>query len=62
MENDSSTGSYDCEKGEFTLNFSKVKEGEHFENLDMISIFLAPSKKKTNIVSNIEVIGKRCII
>ncbi|XP_012216129.1 protein SHQ1 homolog [Linepithema humile] len=57
VENDSSTGSYVCEKGEFTLNFSKVKEGEHFENLDMISIFLAPSKKKTNIVSNIEVIG-----
>ncbi|XP_078050411.1 protein SHQ1 homolog isoform X1 [Augochlora pura] len=56
-ENDSSFGSYDCEKGDFSLRFSKVNKGEHFENLDMITTLLAPPKKKTNIIPNIEVIG-----
>ncbi|KZC10084.1 Protein SHQ1 like protein [Dufourea novaeangliae] len=56
-ENDSSFGSYDCEKGNFSLRFSKVTKGEHFENLDMITTLLAPPKKKNNIVPNIEVIG-----
>ncbi|XP_076647424.1 protein SHQ1 homolog isoform X1 [Halictus rubicundus] len=56
-ENDSSYGSYDCEKGDFSLKFSKVNKGEHFENLDMITTLLAPPKKKTNIIPNIEVIG-----
>ncbi|XP_072749378.1 protein SHQ1 homolog isoform X2 [Anoplolepis gracilipes] len=56
-ENDSSSGSYDCEKGDFTLNFSKVNKGEHFENLDMITILLAPPKKKSTVIPNIEVIG-----
>lgn len=44
MENDQSKGSYDCDKGEFTLKFSKVNKGEHFENLDMITTLLAPPK------------------
>ncbi|CAL7944616.1 unnamed protein product [Xylocopa violacea] len=56
-ENDSSFGSYDCEKGDFSLKFSKVVKGEYFENLDMISTLLAPPKKKNTIVPNIEVIG-----
>ncbi|XP_029042620.1 protein SHQ1 homolog isoform X1 [Osmia bicornis bicornis] len=56
-ENDSSFGSYDCEKGDFSLRFSKVNHGEYFENLDMISTLLAPQKKKSTIVPNIEVIG-----
>ncbi|XP_076665494.1 protein SHQ1 homolog isoform X2 [Andrena cerasifolii] len=56
-ENDSSFGSYDCEKGDFSLRFSKVTKGEYFENLDMITILLAPAKKKSTIVPNIEVIG-----
>ncbi|CAK9810353.1 Protein SHQ1 homolog [Anthophora quadrimaculata] len=56
-ENDSSFGSYDCEKGDFSLRFSKVIKGEYFENLDMISTLLAPPKKKSTIVPNIEVIG-----
>ena len=56
-ENDSSFGSYDCEKGDFTLKFTKVIKGEYFENLDMISTLLAPPKKKGTIVPNIEVIG-----
>lgn len=57
-ENDSSFGSYDCEKGDFSLTFSKVSKGEYFENLDMITTLLAPPKKKSTIVPNIEVIGK----
>lgn len=56
VENDVSSGSYDCEKGDFTLKFSKVNEGEFFPNLDMITSLLAPPKKKTIIVPNIEVI------
>ncbi|KAK2576675.1 hypothetical protein KPH14_005336 [Odynerus spinipes] len=56
-ENDASSGSYDCEKGDFTLKFSKVNKGEFFSNLDMITSLLAPPKKKTTIVPNIEVIG-----
>ncbi|KAK9309721.1 hypothetical protein QLX08_000713 [Tetragonisca angustula] len=56
-ENDSSFGSYDCEKGDFSLRFSKVIKGKYFENLDMISTLLAPPKKKSTIISNIEVIG-----
>ncbi|XP_017880729.1 protein SHQ1 homolog isoform X2 [Ceratina calcarata] len=56
-ENDSSFGSYDCEKGDFSLRFSKVIKGEYFENLDMITTLLAPPKKKSTIVPNIEVIG-----
>lgn len=57
-ENDASTGDYNCERGEFTLKFSKVHKGEHFENLDMITTLLAPTKKKTNFVPTIEVISK----
>ncbi|XP_017797503.1 PREDICTED: protein SHQ1 homolog [Habropoda laboriosa] len=56
-ENDSSFGSYDCEKGDFFLRFSKAIKGEYFENLDMISTVLAAPKKKSTIVPNIEVIG-----
>lgn len=60
-ENDSSSGAYDCEKGDFTLSFSKINKGEHFENLEMITSLLAP-KKKSTVIPNIEVIGKlqRC--
>lgn len=56
-ENDLSSGSYDCEKGIFSLRFSKVSKGEHFENLDMITTLLSPPKKKSTIIPNIEVIG-----
>ncbi|XP_043517571.1 protein SHQ1 homolog isoform X1 [Frieseomelitta varia] len=56
-ENDSSFGSYDCEKGDFSLRFSKVTKGKYFENLDMISTLLAPPKKKSTVIPNIEVIG-----
>ncbi|XP_053989850.1 protein SHQ1 homolog isoform X1 [Hylaeus volcanicus] len=56
-ENDMSFGSYDWEKGDFSLRFTKVTKGEYFENLDMITTLLAPPKKKNTIVPNIEVIG-----
>jgi len=58
IENDSSSGSYDCEKGVFSLKFSKVNKGEYFENLDMITTLLAPPKSKSTIIPNIEVIGE----
>lgn len=57
-ENNSSSGSYDCEKGDFVFHFSKVNKGEHFENLDMITVLLAPPTKKSTVIPNIEVIGK----
>ncbi|XP_020293073.1 protein SHQ1 homolog isoform X2 [Pseudomyrmex gracilis] len=56
-ETESSSGSYDCEEGVFALRFEKVNKGEHFENLDMITTLLVPSKKKTLNIPNIEVIG-----
>ena len=56
-DNDSFAGTYDCDKGDFTLSFSKVNKGEHFENLEMITSLLAP-KKKSTVIPNIEVIGK----
>ena len=56
-ENDSSSGSYDSEKGDFTLKFSKVNKGEHFENLQMITSLLAPPRVR-NTVPTIEVIRK----
>lgn len=53
------SGSYDCDTGTFLLKFPKVNKGEHFENLDMITILLAPPIEKTrvNIGPSIEVIG-----
>ncbi|XP_046608655.1 protein SHQ1 homolog isoform X1 [Neodiprion virginianus] len=57
VENDSSSGSYDAEKGDFTLRFSKVNKGEEFQNLDMITTLLAPPKKRTQAVPTIEVIS-----
>ncbi|XP_011690248.1 PREDICTED: protein SHQ1 homolog isoform X2 [Wasmannia auropunctata] len=57
-ENDLSSGSYDCDKGDFTFRFSKVNKGEHFENLEMITSLMAPPKNKSVLViPNIEVIG-----
>lgn len=56
-ENDASTGSYDCEKGDFSMRFSKINKGEHFENLDMISSLLLPSTQKQVQIPNIEVIS-----
>lgn len=61
-ENDASKGDYDCDKGDFTLKFSKVNKGEHFENLDMITTLLAPAKKKNNPIPTIEVISKSYIL
>lgn len=58
-ETESSSGSYDCEEGVFALRFEKVNKGEHFENLDMITTLLVPSKKKTLNIPNIEVIGNK---
>lgn len=56
-ENHASSGRYDCEKGDFTLKFSKVNKGEFFPNLDMITTLLSTPKMKSTIVPNIEVIG-----
>ncbi|CAD6208199.1 GSCOCG00010451001-RA-CDS [Cotesia congregata] len=61
VENDKSFGSYDCDTGKFLFRFSKVTPGEHFDNLDMITTLLAPSKKKENLTANIEVIGNPAV-
>jgi len=57
-ENDDLSSVYNCEKGDFTLCFSKVNKGEHFKNLEMITSLLAPPKNKSTVIPNIEVIGK----
>lgn len=57
VENDSSSGSYDCDAGTFVLKFDKVIKGEYFKDLDMITTLLAPPREPKNIVPTIEVIG-----
>ncbi|XP_043504402.1 protein SHQ1 homolog [Polistes fuscatus] len=56
-ETSTSSGSYDCDKGCFTLKFSKVNKGEFFPNLDMITTLLSQPKPKHSIGPKIEVIG-----
>ncbi|XP_072934922.1 protein SHQ1 homolog [Epargyreus clarus] len=42
VENDEAKGKYDCDSGDFNLQFVKETPGEKFENLDMITSLLAP--------------------
>ncbi|XP_014209987.1 protein SHQ1 homolog [Copidosoma floridanum] len=62
VENDASSGKYDCDKGDFTFKFSKAQKGEFFKNLDMITTLLAPSKIKDKLLPNIEVIANPCAV
>ncbi|XP_044517927.1 LOW QUALITY PROTEIN: protein SHQ1 homolog [Gracilinanus agilis] len=55
-ENAAEDGSYDMDKGIFTLRLSKETPGQHFEGLNMLTALLAPRKSRT-AKSLVEVLG-----
>lgn len=47
IENGSEQGSYDADKGIFTIQLPKETPGQHFEGLNMLTALLAPRKSRT---------------
>ncbi|EFB28653.1 hypothetical protein PANDA_002617, partial [Ailuropoda melanoleuca] len=47
VENGSEQGSYDTDKGIFTIRLPKETPGQHFEGLNMLTALLAPRKSRT---------------
>ncbi|XP_037656305.1 protein SHQ1 homolog [Choloepus didactylus] len=47
VENGSERGSYDADKGIFTIRLPKETPGQHFEGLNMLTALLAPRKSRT---------------
>ncbi|KAM4799958.1 protein SHQ1 homolog isoform X3 [Urocitellus parryii] len=47
VENGSEQGSYDADKGIFTIRLPKETPGEHFEGLNMLTALLAPRRLRT---------------
>lgn len=47
IENGSEQGSYDADKGLFTIQLPKETPGQHFEGLNMLTALLAPRKSRT---------------
>ncbi|XP_012508325.1 PREDICTED: protein SHQ1 homolog [Propithecus coquereli] len=47
VENGSEQGSYDADKGIFTIRLPKETPGKHFEGLNMLTALLAPRKSRT---------------
>lgn len=47
VENGSEQGSYDADKGVFTIRLPKETPGQHFEGLNMLTALLAPRKSRT---------------
>ncbi|XP_066100940.1 protein SHQ1 homolog isoform X1 [Saccopteryx bilineata] len=47
VENGSEQGSYDADKGIFTIHLPKETPGQHFEGLNMLTALLAPRKFRT---------------
>ncbi|KAM5313932.1 protein SHQ1 homolog isoform 1-T1 [Glossophaga mutica] len=47
VENGSEQGSYDADKGIFTIQLPKETPGQHFEGLNMLTALLAPRKSRT---------------
>ncbi|XP_010628271.1 protein SHQ1 homolog isoform X3 [Fukomys damarensis] len=47
LENGSEQGSYDADKGIFTIRLPKETPGQHFEGLNMLTALLAPRKSRT---------------
>ncbi|XP_060058842.1 protein SHQ1 homolog isoform X2 [Erinaceus europaeus] len=46
-ENGNEQGSYDADKGIFTIRLPKETPGQHFEGLNMLTALLAPKKSRT---------------
>ncbi|CAO2606032.1 Protein SHQ1 homolog [Lemmus lemmus] len=47
VENGSEQGSYDVDKGIFTIRLPKETPGQHFEGLNMLTALLAPRKSRS---------------
>ncbi|XP_004702619.1 protein SHQ1 homolog isoform X1 [Echinops telfairi] len=47
VENGSERGTYDADKGIFTIQLPKETPGQHFEGLNMLTALLAPRKSRT---------------
>ncbi|XP_003785541.1 protein SHQ1 homolog [Otolemur garnettii] len=47
VENGSEQGSYDADKGIFTIRLPKETPGQHFEGLNLLTALLAPRKSRT---------------
>ncbi|EDL91447.1 SHQ1 homolog (S. cerevisiae) (predicted) [Rattus norvegicus] len=47
VENGSEQGSYDADKGIFTIRLPKETPGQHFEGLNMLTALLAPRKSRS---------------
>ncbi|XP_004629602.1 protein SHQ1 homolog [Octodon degus] len=47
IENGNEQGSYDADKGLFTIRLPKETPGQHFEGLNMLTALLAPRKSRT---------------
>uniref|UniRef100_A0A4W2IMS4 Protein SHQ1 homolog n=1 Tax=Bos indicus x Bos taurus TaxID=30522 RepID=A0A4W2IMS4_BOBOX len=47
VENGNEQGSYDADKGIFTIRLPKETPGQHFEGLNMLTALLAPRKSRT---------------
>ncbi|KAM9681199.1 protein SHQ1 homolog isoform 2-T2 [Dama dama] len=47
VENGNDQGSYDADKGIFTIRLPKETPGQHFEGLNMLTALLAPRKSRT---------------
>ncbi|KAM6169947.1 protein SHQ1 homolog [Rhynchocyon petersi] len=47
LENGSEQGTYDADKGIFTIRLPKETPGQHFEGLNMLTALLAPRKSRT---------------
>uniref|UniRef100_A0A2K6K4S6 Protein SHQ1 homolog n=1 Tax=Rhinopithecus bieti TaxID=61621 RepID=A0A2K6K4S6_RHIBE len=47
VESGSEQGSYDADKGIFTIRLPKETPGQHFEGLNMLTALLAPRKSRT---------------
>ncbi|XP_025741343.1 protein SHQ1 homolog [Callorhinus ursinus] len=47
VENGNEQGSYDTDKGIFTIRLPKETPGQHFEGLNMLTALLAPRKSRT---------------
>ncbi|XP_054451789.1 protein SHQ1 homolog [Pteronotus mesoamericanus] len=47
VENGNEQGSYDADKGIFTIQLPKETPGQYFEGLNMLTVLLAPRKSRT---------------
>jgi hypothetical protein len=57
VEDETASGQYNADTGEFVFNLLKVNYGQYFEDLDLIGKLLQPRRERT-IRPSIEVLGE----